>query len=322
MKDKEEFIYWSNRNEKEAVLHRMFGKSPNVLVPEQIQGHSVTEIGVYAFSDKNAVPETVVGDRKPDIWLKELCGDYIEQITLPESVISIADLAFYNCRNLKEITVGAGIRSLGADAFMNCRKLHQIRIRARIEEVTGLRILLRQLNQNVRVVFESEGIMTAAFFFPEFMDGLDEIAPAHVFRRKIIGEGFRARQSFTDERIVPEAYDAVFAQALVEESEENLLMMAVDRFIYPLYLRNVYKKKYEEYMRSHDKVLMELLLHDQRIEAIPPLLLADIFSESALDHGIRLAQKWNMTRVLADLMLIISENRRKPGRSRYSMDDI
>lgn len=46
--------------------------------------------------------------------------------TIPESVTSIGDYAFYGCDNLTEITLPAGVTEIGKSAFQNCESIRKI----------------------------------------------------------------------------------------------------------------------------------------------------------------------------------------------------
>ncbi len=43
----------------------------------------------------------------------------VTKVTIPDSVISIADIAFENCTSLADVTIGAGVERIGAWAFLN-----------------------------------------------------------------------------------------------------------------------------------------------------------------------------------------------------------
>ena len=47
-------------------------------------------------------------------------------ITIPNSVTSIGDYAFYNCRSLTSITIGNSVTSIGSYAFYNCYRLVEV----------------------------------------------------------------------------------------------------------------------------------------------------------------------------------------------------
>ena len=54
--------------------------------------------------------------------------DLLEEIILPESIISIEKQAFYMCSNIVTIDIGNSIIKIDELAFMGCGKLEEIRI--------------------------------------------------------------------------------------------------------------------------------------------------------------------------------------------------
>ena len=51
-----------------------------------------------------------------------------QEISLPDSLTSIGDFAFYNCRSLKNINIPDGVKRIGSDAFKKCKSLESIYI--------------------------------------------------------------------------------------------------------------------------------------------------------------------------------------------------
>ena len=52
----------------------------------------------------------------------------LTNVTIPDSVTSICEYAFYNCTNLAQVTIGNGVVSIGAFAFSNCSALTTLSI--------------------------------------------------------------------------------------------------------------------------------------------------------------------------------------------------
>jgi len=88
------------------------GTGGNVTVPSNIDGKPVASIGNQAFSDSG-----------------------ITSITIPDSVTSIGDEAFFQCRNLSSVTIGNGIKSIGDYAFYLCTSLTNITMQGSVTSI-------------------------------------------------------------------------------------------------------------------------------------------------------------------------------------------
>ncbi len=93
---------------KSGVIVTGFTGEPKaaVIIPDEIDGYPVTEIGYNAF----------------------LGCDTLTEITLPKSVISIGDMAFSGCSSLVRIELPDGLTVIGNSAFDGCSSLTQINI--------------------------------------------------------------------------------------------------------------------------------------------------------------------------------------------------
>jgi hypothetical protein len=75
-----------------------------VEIPAEIDGKPVVRIGSYAF---------------------ENCAG-ITSVTIPDSIISIADDGFQRCGSLTSVTIGNGVTTIGKEAFEYCTSLTTI----------------------------------------------------------------------------------------------------------------------------------------------------------------------------------------------------
>lgn len=248
-------FYWEKDDRGGARLLRVFGQSALVVLPEEIEGTPLTEIGAYCFAESRHLPEKFLrSSEQSGEELRELCGRYVEEISLPDSVEKIGNLAFYNCTALRVLRVGRWMRSPGSDIFMNCQRLRQIVLRCGIGESSGLRPILSRISQEVTVTFRKGETTEAELLFPEYFESYDEIAPAHLFGRSVTGEGFRARQCFKDDVADLAQYDLIFPRACVEESAETLCRFALCRLRYPAGLLAPARERYASFLREHDAV--------------------------------------------------------------------
>ena len=126
-----------------ARLLKVYGDTPCPALPERIGGLPLREIGPYCFAEKPVPAGTLTLPAGMDAaQLHAICGNFVESVTLPDSVHLLDRAAFYNCRSLHRVELGAGIDALGSDLFTNCRALACLAVRAEPDATTGLRKLL------------------------------------------------------------------------------------------------------------------------------------------------------------------------------------
>ena len=82
-------------------------------LPDSIAGNKVVEIGEEAFSE----------------------GEFTA-VTMPNSILTISDKAFYLCKNLEKITLSTEITSIGEKAFYGCVSLKSITIPDRVTTIS------------------------------------------------------------------------------------------------------------------------------------------------------------------------------------------
>lgn len=248
---------WQKRKDGSAKLLRVYALHNRLEIPEQLEGHCLTTIGKYCFSGAEHLPEqgvreTIVGDG--DAYQEHfhlIAGTELEQLILPDTVREIQDLAFYNCKNLTKLQVGANARHMGSDLFMNCHQLECLEIRCGVEEASGTNAILSRISSEIVVHFLGGRSGTEAMLlYPEYIESYDEIAPAHIFGRNITGEGFRARQLFTEEIVQLDRYDEMIEKIAAEESALTVGRLVLLRLLYPVGLRPQKQQDYERYMRQ------------------------------------------------------------------------
>ena len=89
------------------------GTEKNVVIPDKIEGVQVVCIGNYAFRG---------------------C-DFLETITLPDSIKLISKGAFENCKSLEYIDIPKGVKTIEPDTFAYCRALKSINIPDGVETI-------------------------------------------------------------------------------------------------------------------------------------------------------------------------------------------
>ncbi len=80
------------------------GSIENVVIPDKIEGKSVTRIGNYAFAE---------------------CSS-LTSITIPNSVTCIENYAFERCSSLTSIEIPNSVTTIGKEAFSSCSGLTSV----------------------------------------------------------------------------------------------------------------------------------------------------------------------------------------------------
>lgn len=285
---------WKEQPDGTAGILRVYAPDTAVRIPGDLEGHPVSAVGAYCFSDvekqpDDALRETVVSTKDGhDGALRVTAGSYLESLVLPDSVVAIQDLAFYNCKKMQKLQIGRNTRKFGSDVFMNCHSLQVIEIRGGIEEPSGAAMVLQQIASEIEIHFMgSRQGSEAVLLYPEYSESYDEIAPAHIFGRNITGEGFRARQLFADGVVQLERYDEILDKIAVEESGLTIGRMALCRLLYPVALRPDKRDAYEEQIRKHGYPVAKYYIDRRQAEILHQMCAASYLQGKDLDEAIQ-----------------------------------
>ena len=315
-----------------ARLVRVYGTAPCVVLPAVLpapEGGSfaVTELGGYCFSEKPrslpAADKTCRYEAAPDgtarltrafgqavggtcrrydfdfdapasdaDTLHPVCGNFLEEVTLPDSLQVIGSCAFYNCRSLRLLTVGSGSLTVGSDVFLNCFALETIRVRAAPGDSTGLFALVNNITEAVRVEFRPAGTAAplAALWYPAYWEDIEE-TPAHILLHTFSGQGYHYRQCFLENKLLPAEYDAIFPQGHDADDASVMAMLCFDRLRWPWNLTEKAKAPYREFLAAHTGLVLQRLLKAQDTDSIKDLLALDVLDAAAFAEGAALAAK-------------------------------
>ncbi len=329
---------WEYTKDGTIRLLRMYGQNAEVYVPERIEGQPVTEIGAYCFagragllndakrityqesSGETVSPEDFSAERAEN--LRELAGQAILRVMLPDCVQKIESYAFYRCTELTQISLGSAVREVGGDAFMNCHKLHAMTVRGGCQPSGGIRQMLAQISSDMEVTFTGKDGVKAKLLFPEYYESYDEIAPAHLFGRNIEGEGFRARQCVRAGAIDFALYDTIFPKACGKEQESKLCRLAMNRLLYPLDLGMEAREHYEDYVRNHAGTVCEAAVRAGTKETIRFLCERSLLTAADIDRCIYLATELEWVEGAAEFLRVKEQFfAPKPVEERYSFED-
>ena len=96
-----DFEYYVKDRDIDVVVTKYNGSAANVVIPDTINGDTVTDIGSYAFED---------------------CTD-VQTVKFPKDLETIGYGAFSGCENLKSLDLPGTLTTIGEYAFSGCTKL-------------------------------------------------------------------------------------------------------------------------------------------------------------------------------------------------------
>lgn len=116
-----EYVYWDNPFFGAENLYLNEKLVRDLIIP-----NGVTSIGGFACYNFTSVtiPNSVTSIKDSAF---QNCKS-LTSITIPNSVTSIGDSAFYNCESLTSITIPNSVTSIGDSAFYNCESLASVTI--------------------------------------------------------------------------------------------------------------------------------------------------------------------------------------------------
>ena len=254
--------------------------------------------------------------------LHPLCGNFLEELTLPESLRVIGSCAFYNCRRLRRLSAGAGELTVGSDVFLNCFALETLVIRAQPEQATGLFDLVGSITEAVRALFwpEGEAQPLAGLWYPAYWEDIEE-TPAHILLHTFSGQGYHYRQCFLNGKFLPVEYDAIFPQGHDADDANIMAMLCFDRLRWPWNLSSTAAEHYKAFLAANTGRVITRLLKAQDLDGLRALLALDVLNKEAFAAGAALAAKADNASAAA--LLADAEHKKfavQPRKERYSFD--
>ena len=330
---------------------------PSALPSEDGGSYVITELGDYCFSEKprsmpafsqlcryavddaadGAVPRLThafgqavnggakhrydfdFGDDAADDTLHPICGNFVEEIILPDNLCVIGSCAFYNCRKLRVLSVGAENITVGSDVFLNCFALETIIVRAEPDAPTGLFALVGSITEAVQAVFWPVGAREpkAGLWYPAFWEDVEE-CPAHILLHTFSGQGYHYRQCFSDGKLRMAEYDAIFPDGHASEDANVIAMLCFDRLHWPWQLSNTAADEYKVFLRQNALRVVERLLKKQDLDALRALIALDVMDAASLSQAASLAAKADNASAAA--LLADAEHKKQPVCKKHQYD--
>lgn len=212
-----------------------------VVVPEEVEGRPVTELGAYVLS-----------------------GSSVEEVYLPSRLVKIGAYGFYGCEALKRLHAFGRLTDLGTGLFAGVQGVEYLEFTEFAGERSGFKEMLSELRQTLRVTLcrrETDGKNAQArLIFPEYYEESVENTPARILFIETHGCGHRYRYCFVNRQFQFRGYDELFPHVKVQESEELVTELALGRLLYPMELTPRFETMYREYVKEHWKAAGRLLI--------------------------------------------------------------
>lgn len=335
-------------------LVRLYGESPCAALPEALPAPPgaeapdgllrLTELGDYCFSEAPRglpAPERLCRYALDEAGAPRLCaapggaaegggptlppavcGSFLEELRLPDTLRVIGSCAFYNCRRLRRLSAGPGPLTLGSDVFLNCFALETIRLRAQPGQATGLFALVNSIPETVQALFwpQDAAAPQAGLWYPAYWEDVEE-SPAHILLHTFSGQGYHYRQCFREGRAAFDEYDAIFPQGHAAEDPAVMAMLCFDRLRWPCQLDADAHAAYRAFLAAHSAPVLARLFRAQDLDALRALLALALLDADALAAGA--AEAARAENAAASALLAEAERALRaaePKKERYAFD--
>ena len=112
-------------------------KDTKVVIPETVEGYTVTSIGEFAFSSCIELESVVIPDSVISIGDNAFSACIaLESVVIPDSVTSIGEFAFSSCYSLTSVVIGNSVTSIGYAAFSYCTALRSVKIGESVQSIS------------------------------------------------------------------------------------------------------------------------------------------------------------------------------------------
>lgn len=153
-----DFLY-AVKEDGTAVITEFIGYEADLVIPSELDGYTVSEIGSYCFERESGlrtleIPSSVkiISEKafsacygletvKLSEGLEEIkefafseCS-YLREIVIPDSVQELGEASFKDCTYLKTAVIGKGVTKISESAFENCYVLENLTLSDNVTEI-------------------------------------------------------------------------------------------------------------------------------------------------------------------------------------------
>lgn len=289
----------------------------NARLPEEILGKPVLALGDHALA-VNAKPvpgeeiEITCG-RQEDEWSNR----GIVSLTLPSTLESIENYAFYGCAAMERLSFYGGIRRPGTALFMNCRAFRHFTLHcSEAEAADPVTMVTGQLSKELSADLYTPESGHLRLVFPEYNEVLSENVPMHQFDLTIEGGGYPYHCVWEHSAFSLPAYDALWEKYILKGHDPDCtLRLAWGRLRTPGGLSPQAAEQYRGYLQGELKPLLALIIAERDGDGL--LQAMDTFRPGAEEtaYAANLAREAGFTQALA-LLLDRGHSQKPAGRAK------
>lgn len=155
----------------------------------------------------------------------------------------------------------------------------------------------------------------ARLLFPEYVEELEDLSPAHIFQRRIHGAGYSYRQCFDSGVLNFRQYDAALSELLERHDFSVAARVAVRRLAVPFALSDAAKADYLAVLRTHGGNLAQSCAKAGETAALTFLLSLGVLSAADVDAACTSAREAEQTAALSVLLSAAGKTQSK-GRAK------
>jgi hypothetical protein len=165
-----QFSYVTNNGT--ITISGYFGSGGAVVIPDSINGYSVTSIGDYAFFSWWGPTSVTIPDSVTNIGAAAFAYcETLTSVTIPDGVISIGVGAFRNCSGLASVTIPNSVSSIDGDVFWNCSGLTSVAIPNSVSNIVSGTFYGCSSLTNVTIPNSVTNIDSMAFWYCSSLTG-------------------------------------------------------------------------------------------------------------------------------------------------------
>lgn len=235
---------------------------------------------------------------------KEYHNRLLRELTLPETLRSVGDYAFYGCSELSVMHLCDTVAHWGACCFMNCRSLTDFYLSCSSDmPAENLVFLVGELSTELHIVLQKEGRIDCRLLFPEYWETYEENSPAHHFDYNIYGVGHPYHFVFSEHTLSLSRYDALFPPMLQGNYVlSSALRLAWWRLRTPKELSETAKESYLSFLALHEREALLLPLNERDIDGLTLLLSLFTPQKDTLSALLEAAEQQHYTEAAARLL--------------------